>query len=119
MPQFAALLIAYALLAYAGVGILVALWAHVRGIDVHDPDVRRGSLGFRVLITPGLIAMWPVVARGLVRQGGFRPAAYDAPHDGSKRRLPYRRQPALAALAVVAAAAILILGWMTLTGPSA
>lgn len=119
MPEFAALLIAYALSAYAGIGILVALWAHVRGIDAHDPDVRQGSIGFRVLITPGLIALWPLVARGLVRQGGIRPAAYDAPHDGSERRLPYRSQPSLAALAVAAAAAILILGWMTLTGSAA
>ncbi|NNE69548.1 MAG: hypothetical protein HKN29_04200 [Rhodothermales bacterium] len=83
-------------------------------MDTHDPDVRGGSWGFRVLITPGVIALWPLILGSLRRQGGLRPAPYSAPHDGSRSRLPYRVQPSLMALTMLAALALFVMGWLTL-----
>jgi hypothetical protein len=46
---------------YALVGVLVLLPFLLRGAGTLDPAARRGTLGFRALIVPGAVALWPLV----------------------------------------------------------
>lgn len=60
-------LIAWILLSVAGVyssiGLVFALVFVVRGVSRIDPAAVDGSIGFRILIVPGVVAFWPVLMR--------------------------------------------------------
>ena len=47
-------------LAYLGVGLLLALWLITGRLKRVDPVAAGGGWGFRMLILPGLTALWPV-----------------------------------------------------------
>lgn len=47
---------------YGLMGILVALPFVLRGAGRLDTASAQGSVGFRILIFPGAIALWPVLA---------------------------------------------------------
>ena len=66
------------LAAYAVAGTLFALPFHWRGIGHLDPATRGSRLGFRILITPGIIVLWPCLAwRWVVsRPDATRPAGH-------------------------------------------
>ncbi len=49
--------------AYLLIGLLVAVPFVFAGVKRIDPSAREGSLGFRLLILPGSVALWPVVLR--------------------------------------------------------
>ena len=71
-----------ALLSYLAAGLLfgvlfVCLWA-----GRIDPAARHGTLGFRVVILPGAIALWPILCRRLWL--GREPRERTA-HDGVQR----------------------------------
>lgn len=51
-----------ALAGYLGVGVMLAAPLHVVLARL-DPAARGAGLRFRLLITPGLVALWPVVVR--------------------------------------------------------
>jgi hypothetical protein len=46
---------------YLLVGTLVAIAFVFRGAGKIDPAAARGSLGFRLAILPGCIALWPLM----------------------------------------------------------
>jgi hypothetical protein len=48
---------------HAALGALFAAAFHWRGIALIDPAAAHGSAGFRVLVTPGVVALWPLLAR--------------------------------------------------------
>jgi hypothetical protein len=48
---------------HATLGALFAIAFQWRGLARIDPAAAQGSLGFRVLVTPGVIALWPLLAR--------------------------------------------------------
>lgn len=48
---------------YLGVGVFFALAFVVRGVTVVDPAARGSSVGFRLLILPGSVALWPLLAK--------------------------------------------------------
>jgi hypothetical protein len=54
---------------YAVAGIVTAVWFFVRRIKRLNPSAAGGSLGFRVLVTPGIIALWPLILMKAVRPG--------------------------------------------------
>jgi hypothetical protein len=54
---------------YAGVGIAVAAAFLAYGIERLDPAARR-AYGFRALIFPGLVLLWPVVLVRWARAAG-------------------------------------------------
>lgn len=57
---------------YAGIGMILLPWWHVRGLGRIDAAAARGPWGFRFLISPGLIALWPwLLARA--RRGDGHP----------------------------------------------
>ncbi len=52
---------------YGLCGLVFGLWFVTRGVGRVDPIARDGSRGFRVLILPGVAALWPLFAWRLVR----------------------------------------------------
>ncbi len=52
-----------ALSVYAGLGLLFAGAFVVRGAARIDPQAVGASWGFRLAILPGVIALWPLLAR--------------------------------------------------------
>jgi hypothetical protein len=57
--------------AYVALGACVALWLVLGGISRLDHAAAGAGLGFRLIITPGLIALWPWAAwRWLARGPG-------------------------------------------------
>jgi len=48
-----------ALYAYAGIGLLLLPWWHWAGLRRLDATAASGPWGFRVLISFGLVALWP------------------------------------------------------------
>ena len=48
---------------YVLIGVLFALPFVLRGVGRLDPSAEQGSRGFRILLLPGSVALWPVLAR--------------------------------------------------------
>ncbi len=63
MSETVATWIVMALAIYAGLGLPFAVAFVVRGAANIDPQAVGGSWGFRLLILPGVIALWPLLAR--------------------------------------------------------
>lgn len=74
---------------YAGCGLIVAVLFVALWCKSFDPSATDGSWGFRVLIVPGIIALWPVIlAKALtVRRGGSAqgPAETPVPQETLRR----------------------------------
>ena len=52
---------------YGVLGLAFALAFAWRGARAIDPGARSGTLGFRVLIVPGALALWPYLALRWIR----------------------------------------------------
>lgn len=61
-----------ALGAYLAAGIVFAIAFHFWGMRRVDPGAAGSTLAFRLLVTPGLVALWPWLAR-IWRRGEPRP----------------------------------------------
>lgn len=59
----AALVIARALEAYLALGLPFAIAFAVRGVGVVDPEAKASTRGFRLLVVPGAVALWPLLLR--------------------------------------------------------
>ena len=53
--------------AYLAFGILFALYFVSIGVNRIDPNAAEGSLGFRLLIIPGTILLWPILFTRLIK----------------------------------------------------
>ena len=53
--------------AYAGLGLLFALWFVFFAIARVDKEARGTGIGFRLIIIPGVTALWPIFFRRLLR----------------------------------------------------
>jgi len=51
---------------YVFAGLLFSSYFVVRGVRRIDPNAGQGSWGFRLLIFPGTVALWPVLLRRLI-----------------------------------------------------
>jgi hypothetical protein len=102
---------ALTILAYLGAGVVSAAVSQFRGLDSTDPDVVNGSRVFRILMTPGLVLLWP-----LVLGRGLSVAPYTEPHDapGGGNVPVRRRQFGAAVLMIIAALTVLSLGFMSI-----
>jgi len=47
---------------YVLVGTVFAIPFVLRGVNRIDPAAREGSWGFRLIIFPGVVALWPLLA---------------------------------------------------------
>lgn len=48
---------------YAAIGALFSVFFLLRGIDRIDPAAHGAPWTFRLLILPGVVAMWPLLAQ--------------------------------------------------------
>jgi len=55
-------------------------------IGVVDPAARQGTLGFRLLVFPGVVMLWPVLALRLARGATEPPDEWTA-HRAAARRV--------------------------------
>lgn len=81
--ELAARGIAAAAAVYLLCGAAFAAAFHWRGIGRVDAHAAEGSLGFRVLITPGVIALWPLLLRRWRSGSGTPPEPHDAHRDAA------------------------------------
>lgn len=63
---------------YAAVGAAFALVFVTRGIGQLDPNAQGTGVGFRVLIVPGVVALWPVLAARWIHSPGSDHAPSEA-----------------------------------------
>ena len=47
------------LIAYAAIGFLLAIAFVAAGIHRMDPQAKGAGLGFRLIVLPGIAALWP------------------------------------------------------------
>ncbi len=68
---------------YLLIGLVVALLLVVRGVQTIDPAARDGSLGFRLAIFPGCMALWPLLLRRWLGGQTSPPAECNAHRDAA------------------------------------
>jgi hypothetical protein len=56
-------IIVWVSIAYAAAGLVFAIPFAIAGIERIDPAARGTSIGFRLLILPGAILLWPLLLR--------------------------------------------------------
>lgn len=56
-------IIVWGLLVYAALGVAFAGWFLARGAARLDPAAASAGVWFRLIIAPGVVALWPVLAR--------------------------------------------------------
>lgn len=64
---------------YLGLGLLFALFFVTKGAGQIDPTAKAGTFGFRLLIIPGAMAFWPLLAKRWWR-GHTEPPEEKNPH---------------------------------------
>jgi hypothetical protein len=57
------------LFVYLAGGVLVGVPFVLRGVQRVDPAARGAGLGFRLLILPATVALWPLLAARWLRAG--------------------------------------------------
>lgn len=62
-------------LAYFLIGVLFAVPFAFRWVQRLDPVAAHGTVGFRLLILPGAVLLWPHLARRLLQGGGDPPTS--------------------------------------------
>lgn len=60
-------LVVNAILGYLGAGLVFAIFFAVRGVNGLEEAARRGTWGFRLVIVPGAMVLWPVLLMRMVR----------------------------------------------------
>lgn len=55
-----AVYVVHAVQLYAGFGIALAIYWLASGLERFDPHARETSLGLKLLLLPGLSALWPL-----------------------------------------------------------
>ncbi len=58
------------LAAYAALGTLFAIAFVASGVKRIDPVARGSGLGFKMIILPGVVLLWPVLPRRWMTGGG-------------------------------------------------
>ena len=48
---------------YVVAGVVFAAWFTTKGVGRIDPVAKEGTRGFRILIIPGVVALWPLLAK--------------------------------------------------------
>ena len=66
MPDSVALFLLLLATAYAVVGTTVACLFVARGLATIDPAAREAPLSFRLIIFPGVLALWPWIVHAWI-----------------------------------------------------
>lgn len=91
---------------YLAIGLFVALRLHAGVLRRLDPSMDGAGWVFRVLITPGLVGLWPLMLHRwmALRRGTPLPLPYERPLTATQLRVIHRHATAL--LAVIAPAIV-------------
>lgn len=81
MPLFVASCLVYLGYTYLAAGILLLPWWHRRGLARLDAAAGAGPWGFRLLVSPGLVALWPWLLRRARSGDGHPPPERNAHRD--------------------------------------
>ena len=54
---------------YTGAGLLVGVWLVAFGLARLDAAARGAGVGVRLIILPGVVALWPLMLRRALRPG--------------------------------------------------
>lgn len=73
------------LASYLGLGLLFSIPFLIVGVGKIDPTASKGSWGFRIMILPGSIALWPLLISRWIR--GINPP----PEEKTAHRLLAKR----------------------------
>jgi hypothetical protein len=68
MPLQIASVIVTLLVLYLGIGVVFAIAFVVSGVHRIDPVARNSGSGFRIMILPGSVALWPLLLRRWIRR---------------------------------------------------
>lgn len=68
---------------YIACGLTFAPFFVWRGVGRMDPAARTAGLGFRLIILPGVVALWPVLLRRWLA-GGLPPVERNAHRDAAR-----------------------------------
>lgn len=71
---------------YAALGILFSAVFVLRGIERVDPGAHGSGWGFRLMVLPGVVALWPLLFGRWVRRSG-QPSESNA-HRRAARSMP-------------------------------
>ena len=64
---------------YLAIGVGVGIPFVFRGVNQIDPAAKEGTWGFRLLILPGSVALWPLIL-GRWRAASGQPPMEQTPH---------------------------------------
>lgn len=85
MIESAAVLLVRAAGVYLLAGLVFGVVFVIRGAGRIDPSARNGTWGFRLLILPGSVALWPLLARRWLRGVSAPPPERNAHRDAARR----------------------------------
>lgn len=84
MPQSIATVLVWSIQIYLWVGILFAIYClFAGGLGRLERAAAEGSRGFRMLIVPGLMALWPLLVRRALAGDGTAPIERNAHRDAA------------------------------------
>lgn len=69
---------------YLGIGVVFAVSFLVKGVGKIDPAAAEGTVGFKIIIFPGVMALWPFLARRWMT-GATTPPEEKSPHRTAAR----------------------------------
>ena len=70
--------VAWFLYGYLAVGIVLLPWWQLKGLARLDAATAHAPWGFRVLVSPGLIALWPFLLSRAIKGTGHPPVERNA-----------------------------------------
>ena len=73
MSSALAWVLIYGVGAYSFIGVGVAAWIVLGRLGTLDPVAAHGTWGFRLLVLPGLAALWPLMLRRALTGKGTSP----------------------------------------------
>ena len=65
--EMLALVVARGVEIYLTLGLVFAVAFAARGVDVLDPAASQSTRGFRILIVPGAMVLWPLLLKRWIR----------------------------------------------------
>ena len=78
-------IIAGALEAYVALGVLFAIVFLPFGLKAIDPATKGAPIGFRLIVSPGVVALWPLLLRRWA-SGTRHPPEERSPHRAAAAR---------------------------------
>jgi hypothetical protein len=73
---------------YLAAGLAFSIPFVLRGAGRIDPVAREGSWGFRALIIPGVVALWPLLLKRWISGATEPPPECDAHRRAARERSP-------------------------------